>query len=82
MKPAEKIMILNKRLKEYVGTHQITYVDFFSARADSQNGFQPILTEDGVHLNKAGYDIMEPITVSAISKALSSKSITVTNANN
>ena len=71
LKPAEKIMALNKRLKEYADAHQITYVDFFSVMADSRNGLPPSLTEDGVHPNQAGYAIMGPLVQKAVNKTLS-----------
>jgi lysophospholipase L1-like esterase len=70
LEPAPKIVELNRRLKQYAGTHGAVYCDFFSAMADERNGLPPALSEDGVHPNKAGYAIMAPIVENAIARAL------------
>lgn len=70
LEPAPKIVELNRRLKQYAGTHGAVYCDFFSAMADERNGLPPALSEDGVHPNKAGYAIMAPIAENAIARAL------------
>lgn len=70
LEPAPKIVELNRRLKQYAGTHGAVYCDFFSAMADERNGLPPALSGDGVHPNKAGYAIMAPIVENAIARAL------------
>ena len=70
LEPAPKIVELNRRIKQYAGTHGAVYCDFFSAMADERNGLPKVLSEDGVHPNKAGYAIMAPIVENAIARAL------------
>ena len=68
--PAEKIIELNKALRFYAETHDITFVDFHTPMKDVRNGLRVELGEDGVHPNVAGYLIMEPLAEEAISKEL------------
>ena len=68
--PAEKIIELNKALRFYAETHDITFVDFHSSMKDARNGLRVELGEDGVHPNVAGYLIMEPLVEEAIGKEL------------
>jgi len=41
--------------------------------ADERKGLKKEYSEDGVHPNKAGYKVMEPLAEKAIEKALKSK---------
>lgn len=68
--PAEKIVELNKRLETYACTHGFVYCNYFSAMADERNGMQTAYSEDGVHPNKKGYEVMAPIAKKAIVQAL------------
>lgn len=68
LNPAEKIVALNKWIKEYSDKDEISYVDFFTPMADERNGLKQDYSDDGVHPNLAGYKIMEPILESAIEK--------------
>lgn len=70
MEPAQKVITLNKMLKDYALKNGCGYVDYFSAMADSRNGLPVSLAEDGIHPNLAGYKIMEPLVEKAIEKAL------------
>lgn len=69
LEPAPKIVELNKRIKEYAATRGAVYCDFHSAMADNRGGLPAELSGDGVHPNKAGYAIMEPIVENAIARA-------------
>jgi len=71
-RPDEKIPALNKMLKKYADDHGIFYLDYFQAMADNRNGMKTELTYDGVHPNKAGYLVMEPMVENAIKKVLKS----------
>jgi lysophospholipase L1-like esterase len=71
LKPAEKIVALNRWIKNYCKEKNMVYVDYFSAMVDERNGLKATLTVDGVHPNVAGYQIMEPLVEKAIQKALS-----------
>jgi len=69
LKPAEKIIKLNKLIKSYASKSDIIYLDFFTAMVDERNGLKAEFSKDGVHPNEAGYNVMEPLTEKAIEKA-------------
>ena len=70
LEPAQKIVKLNAMIKSYALRNGMIYLDYFSAMADERDGLQKHLGDDGVHPNKAGYDIMEPLAKKAIMEAL------------
>lgn len=70
LQPAEKIVKLNKMLKDYADRTGHIYLDYFSAMADEQNGLKKELGYDGVHPNMAGYKVMEPLVEKAIAQAI------------
>jgi lysophospholipase L1-like esterase len=70
LQPANKIIALNKKLKEWCWQHQVVYLDYFSSMVDERNGMKANLTNDGVHPTVEGYKIMEPLVEKAISEAL------------
>jgi lysophospholipase L1-like esterase len=70
IKPADKVIKLNEWLKNYAEDNNIIYLDYYNAMADSNKGLPLEYSEDGVHPNKKGYEIMAPLTEEAIKKAL------------
>lgn len=68
--PAEKIIALNKWIKDYALQHDCFYLDFLSSLVDERNGMKAEYSPDGVHPNLAGYKIMEPLAEKAIDLAL------------
>ncbi len=70
LKPAEKIMALNDKLRNWCAANNAIYLDYFSAMVDERNGLKASLTNDGVHPTVAGYKVMEPLLEKAISEAL------------
>ena len=70
LEPAPKIVELNSRIKKYASTRGAVYCDYFTAMADNRNGLPAELSGDGVHPNKEGYAIMQPIVENAIARAL------------
>ena len=66
----EKILELNRWLKDYCARNGYVYLDYFSATVDDKGMLKADLTEDGLHPNKAGYAIMAPLAEAAIAKAL------------
>ena len=70
LEPAPKIVELNSRIKKYASTRGAVYCDYFTAMADDRNGLPAELSGDGVHPNKEGYAIMQPIVENAIARAL------------
>ena len=70
LKPAEKIVAINRSLQAYAIQKNLIYVDYFAAMVDTQNGLRLTYSEDGVHPNQAGYEVMERLVTQAIDKAL------------
>ena len=68
--PAEKIVKLNSMLKNYADANEIQYLDYHSALVDERKGLKPTFADDGVHPNKAGYEVMEPLVENAIQSIL------------
>ncbi|HVT92587.1 MAG TPA: SGNH/GDSL hydrolase family protein [Bryobacteraceae bacterium] len=68
--PDQKIPVLNEWLKGYCAGAGFVYLDYFSAVTDGHNGMRKELSQDGVHPNKDGYAIMEPLAEKAIAAAL------------
>jgi len=73
LEPADKIIALNKLIKEYADKNKIVYLDYFSAMANDQKGMKKEYSYDGVHASKAGYELMGPMAEAAIKKALNQK---------
>lgn len=69
IQPIEKILALNRWMKEHAATEGIGYVDYYSAMVNDQHGLKPEFSGDGVHPNQAGYTIMAPLVADAIAKS-------------
>ncbi|GAB5526165.1 MAG: SGNH/GDSL hydrolase family protein [Roseivirga sp.] len=70
LEPARKIVKLNAMIKAYAEKQGMVYLDYFAPMADDRDGLKKSLGDDGVHPNKAGYDIMEPLAQKAIATVL------------
>lgn len=68
LEPADKIIALNKMIKEYADRHNLTYVDYHSALKDERNGLPEKYSKDGVHPTMEGYEIMERLIREALEK--------------
>ena len=66
----EKILVLNRWLREYCASHDCVYLDYFSAMVDPKGLLKKELAEDGLHPNADGYAITAPLAEAAIQKAL------------
>ncbi len=73
LEPAEKIVTVNKWLKEYAAKNGCDYLDYFSSVVDNRKGMKAEYSKDGVHPNKEGYKVMEVLAEEAIGKALKHK---------
>jgi len=73
IKPAEKIVELNKMMKEFADANGFMYLDYYSSLVDDRKGMKKEYSGDGVHPNKAGYAVMAPLVEEAIAKALAGK---------
>jgi lysophospholipase L1-like esterase len=72
-RPPEQITALNVWMKKYAATHGGIYLDYFSAMADEKGFLKEELSEDGLHPNQKGYDVMAPLAEQAIAAALKSR---------
>ncbi len=70
LEPNKKIPALNAMIKEYTAQAGVHYLDYFAALVNEENGMDKELANDGVHPTKAGYEIMAPLALKAINKAL------------
>jgi lysophospholipase L1-like esterase len=62
----ERILALNRWLKDYCSANRLTYIDYFSPTVDDKGLLKRDLAQDGLHPNKAGYAIMAPLAEKAI----------------
>lgn len=70
LQPAEKIVTLNKMIQKYTDANGIVYLDYYSAMVNEQKGLKSAYSDDGVHPNKAGYEVMNPLVEKAIQLAI------------
>ena len=68
--PAQQVRDLNAWLQQYATNHGCTWLDYYSALADSEGGMKPGLSKDGVHPTPAGYAVMTPLAEAAIERTL------------
>ena len=71
--PVQKIIDLNKWIKEYAQKNNFFYLDYYSAMVDERKGLPAKYSKDGVHPNAEGYAVMEPLAIKAIALALKSR---------
>lgn len=57
----EHILFINEKLKEICQQNNLTYIDLFSALADSDNQLESCYTNDGLHLMDSGYKVWTEI---------------------
>jgi lysophospholipase L1-like esterase len=68
VKPAERIVALNKWIKDYAARSGYGYVDYFTPMVNDHLGLKREYSEDGVHPNEAGYRVMEALVRKALAK--------------
>ena len=72
-RPPDRILALNKWLKEYCASNSCQYLDYFSFMVDDKGLLRRDLAEDGLHPNDAGYAIMAPLAEKAIETEFAAK---------
>lgn len=70
LRSLQKILDLNRWLKDYAVTHGFIYLDYFGPMVDDKGLLKRDLSEDGLHPNDAGYKLMAPLAEEAIEQAL------------
>ena len=73
LRPAERILALNRWLKDYCSKNGLVYLDYFSALVDDRGMMKRDLSDDGLHPNPAGYRVMAPLAEKAIQQTLARK---------
>jgi lysophospholipase L1-like esterase len=73
LRPRERILALNKWLKDYCAKNGFVYLDYFTALVDDRGMLKRPLADDGLHPTDAGYKIMASLAEKAIQKALAEK---------
>ncbi len=72
-RPPEQIKALNEWMKKYAAENKLTYLDYYSAMIDDKGFLKDELSNDGLHPNAEGYQVMNPLAEKAISAALKRK---------
>ena len=65
----EKILALNRWIKDYCAANKLIYLDYLDPMVDDKGLLKRALAEDGLHPNTAGYQIMAPLAEAAIAKS-------------
>jgi len=70
LRPRERLMAINRWLKDYCANNGLVYLDYYTALVDETGMLKKELSDDGLHPNAAGYKRMTPLANEAIAKAL------------
>jgi len=73
LRPRERILALNKWLKDYCAKNGLVYLDYFSAMVDDKGMLKRSLSDEGLHPNAAGYTVMAQLAEKAIAQAIASR---------
>jgi lysophospholipase L1-like esterase len=69
-RPMSRIKALNTWMTTYAAQNGHVLLDYFSAMTDATGVMREELTEDDLHPNAKGYEIMSPLAEAAIQRAL------------
>jgi lysophospholipase L1-like esterase len=69
-RPPAQIKTLNDWMRKYAADSRAIYLDYYSAMVDDKGFLKEELSEDGLHPNQKGYEVMAPLAERAISSAL------------
>jgi lysophospholipase L1-like esterase len=72
-RPPDQIKALNEWIKRYVAENGLTYLDYYSATVDEKGFLKDELSDDGLHPNNKGYEVMAPLAGQAVASALKKK---------
>ena len=61
LEPSGKVIALNILLRDYAQKNKIPYVDYFSKMKDDRNGLPAQYSDDDIHPNEVGYQVMQKI---------------------
>jgi lysophospholipase L1-like esterase len=72
-RPPQQIKALNEWMRKYVADTHAIYLDYYSAMVDDKGFLKDELSNDGLHPNQKGYEVMAPLAEQAIRSALKPK---------
>ena len=72
-RPPAQILALNEWMRSYAAAHGSTYLDYHAAMADEKGFLRDELSDDGLHPNAKGYEVMAPLAERAVAAALKKK---------
>lgn len=70
LEPAQHIVEVNEWLRRFARERNLIYVDYHEPLADERDAMKQTFSNDGVHPNRDGYSVMEPLARHAIEQAL------------
>jgi len=68
VKPAARVLAINRWMREFAASKGFEYVDYHSAMTEPDGGLRADLGDDGVHPNERGYSIMARLLREALAK--------------
>jgi lysophospholipase L1-like esterase len=71
--PGPHIVWLNRWLRDYARKNDLIYVDYHGPLLDGKLGIRDGLSNDGLHPNRLGFEIMTPLARAAIDRALGNR---------
>ncbi len=72
-RPVAPIRAMNAWLRDHARANGFAFVDYQAAMATPDGAMKPGLSSDGVHPTAAGYAVMRPLALDAISRTLDGK---------
>ena len=69
-RPPAEIRALNEWIKNYARENKHVFLDYHSATADDKGFLRDELSDDGLHPNAKGYELMAPLAEKAVAAAL------------
>ena len=71
--PTASILAINEWIKSYAEEKGALYLDYHAAMVDERGWLKADLSDDGIHPNPKGYEVMAPLAARAIAAALTAK---------
>jgi lysophospholipase L1-like esterase len=72
LEPAQHIVEINDWLRRFARDRNLIYADYHEPLADERDAMKQTFSNDGVHPNRDGYSVIEPLARRAIEQALAS----------
>src|SRR6266404_7689723 len=76
LEPAQHIVEMNDWLRRFAREKSLIYVDYHEPLADERDAMKQTFSNDGVHPNRDGYSVMEPLARHALEQALAASAET------